>query len=79
MLNSKIFAKGASVALATALALGTGFAAHAQPDQVGQAAYRHFRAGPGGTFVPANGAEILGGFAGPGDLINTVTGETIHR
>jgi hypothetical protein len=30
-------------------------------------------------FVPANGAQIMGGFAGPDDLIDNATGETRHR
>jgi hypothetical protein len=32
-----------------------------------------------GQWRKANGAEILGGFAGPDDQVNTSTGEVRHR
>lgn len=32
-----------------------------------------------GEWRNANGAEILGGFAGPGDQVNARTGEVRHR
>lgn len=29
--------------------------------------------------IPANGAQIMGGFAGPGDSLDSVTGEVCRR
>ncbi len=44
---------------------------------------RHFRGEASSQtdkrFVPANGAQIMGGFAGVDDLIDNATGETRHR
>jgi hypothetical protein len=43
---------------------------------------RHYRSEMGRApryCAPANGAQILGGFAGPSDLVDSVTGDICNR
>jgi hypothetical protein len=75
-----------SLAVLTALALGPySVPALAQSEKTTTQVVnlRHFRADASAEayrrFVPVNGAQIMGGFGSPGDLIDNETGEIHHR
>jgi hypothetical protein len=70
----------ASLALASILLATSGLSAMAQSGKSARHApqAREFRAYTS-TCVPANGAQIMGGFAGADDRIDSVTGEICSR
>lgn len=74
-----------SLALASILLATSGFSAMAQSGKSARHAIqaREFRANDStenyGRCIPANGAQIMGGFAGADDRIDSVTGEICPR
>jgi hypothetical protein len=76
----------AALAITTSVVLAaSGFSAMAQSGKSSRhaAPLRELRAYAtpydSGRWVPVNGAQIMGGFGGPGDFINSVTGEIRPR
>jgi hypothetical protein len=74
MLRTKM--GGAALAALVALAAGASLAApyrhRDDPDRFQAQAPNTFA--PAGYCIPANGAQVLGGYAAPGDLLDPVTG-----